>query len=325
MSNKVRITTFNLENLFNRYAILDEPWENRQYEKFIMALDVVSIASRDGDLVSYETTEIQRNNTAMAILDCKPDILAVQEVENLYTLRNFNDIYLDNYFNKMILIDGNDPRGIDVGLMMKDETDDGLKMELIGIRTHIDEQLCETEKIRRKSVKNFGYIVHGGMFSRDCLEVDVKIGKKTLTFLINHFKAQDKTKESEVRRTAQASKVAEYVKSIGSNGKYPIVLGDLNASIDKDTSLNSLMSSKYLNDPFIGDELAWTHYYTYNQEISRLDYILVSTGLKVSSKEIFRKGLTTKCKQFRGERYPTIGPANTEASDHCPVTVTIEV
>src|SRR5262249_50401336 len=115
----VHITTFNVENLFNRYALLDEPWENRDYEKMVMAVGLVSVASREGDLVSYATTEIQRNNTAQAILDSHPDILAVQEVENLYTLRNFNEQYLDNYFDRMVLIDGNDPRGIDVGVLLR--------------------------------------------------------------------------------------------------------------------------------------------------------------------------------------------------------------
>ena len=115
----MKIGTFNLKNLFNRYALLDEPWENRGYEQLVMAIDVVSIASRQGDLVSYETTHIQRNNTALVILETEPDILAVQEVENLNTLRVFNDLYLDDYFGEIILVEGNDPRGIDVGLMVK--------------------------------------------------------------------------------------------------------------------------------------------------------------------------------------------------------------
>jgi hypothetical protein len=127
----VRITTFNVENLFNRYALLDEPWENRDNEKLVMAVGLVSVASRAGDLVSYSTTEIQRNNTAQAILDAKPDILAVQEVENLYTLRNFNEQYLDNYFDRMVLIDGNDPRGIDVGLLLRE----GFEGRIVAMRS----------------------------------------------------------------------------------------------------------------------------------------------------------------------------------------------
>ena len=44
-----------------------------------MALDVASIANRQGELVPEATTVIQRNNTAAAILEVAPDILAVQE------------------------------------------------------------------------------------------------------------------------------------------------------------------------------------------------------------------------------------------------------
>ena len=126
MPTTLRITTFNVENLFNRYAFLDLPWDQRHYEQFVEATGVVSIASRQGDLVSYAITELQRNNTALAILDAQPDILAVQEIENIYTLRNFNDEYLDNYFDRALSIDGNDLRGIDVGLLIKKERKDSL-------------------------------------------------------------------------------------------------------------------------------------------------------------------------------------------------------
>jgi endonuclease/exonuclease/phosphatase family metal-dependent hydrolase len=314
---KIKIATFNLENLFNRYAFLDTPWEERDYEKFIQAVGLVSIASREGDLVSYETTEIQRNNTAMAILDVEPDILAVQEVENIYTLRIFNDTYLDNYFDKIILIDGNDPRGIDVGFMIKK----GFLCEILNIRTHVDDGVT-----RRSTVKNFGYKVEGGIFSRDCLEVDVKINGKVLTFLVNHLKAQDSNVErSAARRKQQADEVFKIAEKASDSSKLPVVLGDLNVDYrkKKDDSLDSLIGSDLLVDPF--PEGTWTHYYTSGKETSRLDYILLHKDLKVLSTDVFRKGLTTKCKQYKGDRYPTIGPEHTEASDHCPTSAVIEV
>jgi len=48
----ITLTTFNVENLFNRYRLLDEPWAGRNYEKMVEAIGLVSVASRSGDLVS---------------------------------------------------------------------------------------------------------------------------------------------------------------------------------------------------------------------------------------------------------------------------------
>jgi len=48
-----------------------------------------------------------------------PDILCLVEVDSMDALRLFNEKYLDSYYNYAILIDGNDPRRIDVGLLSK--------------------------------------------------------------------------------------------------------------------------------------------------------------------------------------------------------------
>lgn len=316
---EIRVTSFNVENLFNRYAFLDVPWEDRHYEKFVQAVGLVSIASREGDLVPYPIADIQRNNTAQAILDAAPDVLAVQEIENIYTLRNFNQSYLDKYFDRMICIDGNDPRGIDVGFLLRK----GLKAEILNIRTHIDEPSEKKKAIERKSFLGSGYWVTGAIFSRDCLEVDLGVGGKVLTFLVNHFKAQDGTKESVTRRSKQAQRVADIVAEAAGVGRIPIVIGDLNVAPKTDKSLESLLKNQFLKDPFPAD--TWTHYYVPQKKISRLDYILPHKSLKVIGHDIVRKGLTTKCKQYTGERYPTVGPEHTEASDHCPTSVVLEI
>jgi len=71
-------------------------------------------------------------------------------------------------------------------------------------------------------------------------------------------------------------------------------------------------------------------------EVSRLDYVLPHKSLVVdpvdvvaldANTSIVRKGLSTKCHQYPMNlaRYPTIGPVDTEASDHCPVIVTLEL
>lgn len=315
----VRVTTFNLENLFNRYALLDEPWANRSYEKMVQSIGLVSIASRAGDLVAYNTTDIQRNNTAQAILDSKPDILAVQEVENLYTLRIFNDQYLDDYFDRILLIDGNDPRGIDVGFLVRT----GFKVEVTSVRTHVADTVAGKSRVDWGTRPGWGYLAGGALFSRDCLEIDVRVGTTTLTFMVNHFKAQDKTKASVDRRRTQATRVAELVKARAKEGKLPVVLGDLNVPPGKDDSLDALLKSPVLKDTLPKNE--WTHYYVPSKTTSRLDYILTHKSLAAGSPEIVRSGLTTKCKQYTGPRYPTVGAEHTEASDHCPVTVSIAV
>lgn len=320
---KITITTFNLENLFNRYAFLDTPWNQQNYEKLVQALGVVSIASRRGDLVAEPITQIQRNNTAQAILDSSPDILAVQEVENLYTLRIFNDSYLDDYFDKLILIDGNDPRGIDVGLMVKK----GSPVEIINVRTHMDEA-TDGGSVRRSSILSQGYLTEGALFSRDCLEVDCLVNGKILTLLVNHFKAQDANDSSIKKRTNQANKVKDLVNKAVGEGKYPIVLGDLNVDQNHprtpgDLSINSLLTSPELKDPFPAD--TWTHYFVPQRTVSRLDYILPHKSLNVDSINIVRKGLTTKCRQYEGPRYATVGAEHTEASDHCPISITLDL
>jgi endonuclease/exonuclease/phosphatase family metal-dependent hydrolase len=316
---QLTVTTFNVENLFNRYAFLDEPWENRSYEGFVQAVGVVSIASRAGDLVSYATTEIQRNNTAQAVLDAAPDILAVQEVENLHTLRIFNDTFLDNYFDRIISIDGNDPRGIDVGLMIRK----GLAAQVVGLRTHVDDAVKSSQSVLHGTARDFGYLATNALFSRDCLEVDVLVGGKTLTFMVNHLKAQDGKPSSVKRRRTQAERVAVLAEANVAAGRFPIVLGDLNVPPTKDDTLKSLLTHPRLQDPFPAD--TWTHYYVGPKTTSRLDYILPDARLTVVSTNVVRNGLTTKCKQYTGPRYPTIGQENTEASDHCPTSVTLEL
>ncbi|POY37956.1 hypothetical protein C3K47_05380 [Solitalea longa] len=321
---KTRIATFNVENLFNRYAFLDQPWDERNYENFIQAVGLVSIAGRDGSLVAYSTTNIQRNNTAQAILDIEPDILAVQEIENIETLRIFNNEFLDDYFDRIIVIEGNDPRGIDLGLMIKNN----FPCEVLNIRTHVDDGVT-----KRQTVVNFGYKVRGSVFSRDCLEVDIKVGNSQLCLLVNHLKAQDQTPNSKERRKKQAEKVAEYVTRIVADGKSPIVLGDLNTDIlrnHNDDSLQSLNDHPNLTEPFLAEAipLDWcSHYYTSGKKISKLDYIFVHKDLETAivDKGIWRKGLTLKCKQYTGDRYPTIGLEHTEASDHCPVWVELDL
>lgn len=331
---KLRVTTFNIENLFNRYALLDEPWENRNYEKLVQAVGLASIASRDGNLVSYETTAVQRDNTARVIIDSKPDVLAVQEVENLYTLRIFNQKFLKNYFDRIILIDGNDPRGIDVGLMIRK----GVKLDVTAIHTFVDEGIDGKQVFRGAgSVQGIGYPAQNAVFSRDCLMVEAKFAGKDIAFLVNHLKAQDGQASSDKRRKGQAERVVQISKDCQKRGVMPIVLGDLNADVagaDQNKnkakkaageSLVPLVRAKNLVDTFKDVQDNWSHFYESGDDVSRLDYILADKNLAVSDRLIVRNGLSLKCEQYTGPRYPTVSLTHSEASDHCAVTTEFSV
>jgi endonuclease/exonuclease/phosphatase family metal-dependent hydrolase len=335
----IRLTTFNCENLFGRYRFLDKPSvsdtsarSTLNYTNSIQVYDVVALEGRSNRVKPKPITHVQRVNTAGAILGATPDILCVNEVENLATLRIFNALYLKNYFERMVLIDGNDPRGIDVGVLIKR----GLKVDLEQVRSHADDAFPRgwLPGSNRLSTAVLG----AATFSRDCLEVDLKVGTHSLTLLLNHLKAQSvdrKTKRdtSTDRRRKQAKQVADIVAEARKRGRLPVVLGDMNKDIRDpayDGSLDPLVTSGALYDPFpdfMPSNEVWSHYYSGDRKVSRLDYILVDSSLNqaVKGAEYFRLGLTPKCKQYAGLRLVTLTKDGEEASDHCPTTVVLNL
>ena len=165
--------------------------------------------------------------------------------------------------------------------------------------------------------------------------------KKTLTLLVNHLKSQLGGKPSDERRLKQSTRVAEIVNENVAAGRLPVVLGDLNAdaSLKNGTTVQPLTKHPELQDPFglpLKKTTTWTHFFDSGGDVSRLDYVLPHKSLVVDPVEvaaldantsIVRKGLTTKCHQYPMTlpRYATIGPVDTEASDHCPVTVVVNL
>lgn len=325
---QLTFTQFNLENLFSRYALLDNPVDQRSVQVHPIGITNIDYQGRP---LSEATTQAQRNNTARAILDCKTDILAVQEVENLWTLRCFNDEYLGGYFGPMVLIEGNDGRGIDVALCIRQ----GCDARITGIRSHMDDVRKGAEagaRVERyyNSARNEITVSHN-LFSRDCLEVDLDAQGKSLTLLVNHFKAQSSGKADDDLRTEQAARVAELAREVKTQKRLPIVIGDLNEDWRQPSKtslkpLKALVDGGTLVDPFAKDADPWTHFYSPTQETSRLDYILVDGSLApaIVASSILRSGITLRCTKA-GERYPTMGVVGTEASDHCPASVTLDL
>lgn len=331
---KLTIGTFNTENLFLRY-FFNRKERGSQFAKPIKWKELLSpvVAAPTEEETQKKAGEIALNinmlgwelensgpisksarvATAKVILENLPDVLAVQEVENLEALLQFNRQFLKNAYPYAMVIDGNDLRQIDVGVLSKHD--------LVSIRSH------------RFEPKGAGPT--GRTFSRDCLEVTIRPTKTTeLTILVNHFKSQIAKNEAErlkgvARRKAQATRVVEILKERFGNklaGNF-VVAGDLNAGPDTE-EIQPLLKAGLVNViDRLPEEERWTHYYKKDNEAEQLDYLLLSPDLAKKNKGkpwIERRGLGTDINYYEGARFEQV-KGKEGASDHCAVFMEITV
>jgi endonuclease/exonuclease/phosphatase family metal-dependent hydrolase len=109
-----------------------------------------------------------------------------------------------------------------------------------------------------------------------------------------------------------------------------VVVGDFNDTPDAEC-LQPLLGKPWLENVVarLPREEQWTHYYDRKKETSHLDFILLSKALAEKNRDalptIERRGLADYAKAYTGPRFPGVGPKGTEASDHCPVFIELEV
>lgn len=155
-------------------------------------------------------------NTGRIVKLVGADVLAVVEVEDRTAMRRFSEQVLaidEPTYGKIEytfcrLMDGNDDRGIDVGLFSR--------MPIVSMNSNVDLGL-PAERI----------------FRRDCAEYEVRTpGGKSLWLLINHFKSKGSgtLAETNARREKECAAVAGICSSRHANHDYVVVAGDLNDS-----------------------------------------------------------------------------------------------
>ena len=121
------------------------------------------------------------------------DVLGVVEAENRPALMRFCKDVMPAVegtpYDHIMLIDGNDERGIDVGLMTKK------KFNIVSIASHVDD---EDED--------------GLIYSRDCAQFEIETADgNTLIVLANHFKSKGfgTPAASNAKRKRQAARTAD--------------------------------------------------------------------------------------------------------------------
>lgn len=243
------------------------------------------------DIVSFKLRSIA---TVIKALD--PDLIALQEVENLELLQRLNDEGGLGYTHA-ILLEGNDPRGIDVALLTR--------LNVLEVKTHKDDALPELPGLP----PNY-------RFSRDCLEVHLEKDGLRFIALINHFVSKAQGAEVTLpRREAQALRVRKIVDELQAADPTNriVVLGDLNDTPDS-IPIRRLTKGKpkesrlYEATSILPPEERYSYIFRGTGEL--IDYILFNKSFKPlinsSSVRIFHDALTD------------------QASDHDPVLVGVK-
>ncbi len=191
----VRLGTFNIENLLSRFDFSGYRNELRQ-DRTLRLFDIRSEAEfqRLEEARLIASTDDMRQLTALAIADMDADILCLQEVDNIEALKAFEYGYLYRMigegYRQKYLMEGNDTRGIDVALMMRDTTRSGLPIELADIRSHARLTYADLN-LFTPELAALDYKPTDRIFKRDCLEADLKIGGLPFTVYVVHFKSMN--------------------------------------------------------------------------------------------------------------------------------------
>ena len=267
------------------------------------------------ELIEEPIDEQSMRNTARVIRDVNADILGVIEAEHRPGLCVFNETLLKAVEGKpypsVMLIDGNDERGIDVGIL----TRDGLSIERM--KSHVDDRTAHGDHV----------------FSRDCPEYWIRTaGGEEIIVLVNHFKSKGfgSPAKSNARRKEQAARVAAIYEALRSDGHTKIaVVGDFNDTPDSDP-LSPLVGKTDLKDIFTHPNFEDDgHPGTFGlaNKSNKIDYVLLSPRLfeKVERGGVFRTGVWPGVKPKRWEVYDELARPEDAASDHAAVWADVDV
>jgi len=366
----LRLATFNVENLMTRFdftGFRNQLRQDRVIQLFEVRNEGVYQQLEQARVIA--STDDTRQMTALAIADADADILCLQEIDNMAALQAFEYGYLfrmvGNGYRQKYLVEGNDSRGIDVAVLMREETRDGQKIELREIKSHAMVTYRELG-LFDETLAAHGHI-DDKVFKRDCLELDLLIGGVPFTLYVVHFKSMGSPRDGldgrqstmPVRR-AEVRAVRRIIEDRFGAGatasKNFAICGDMNDYQERVDVIGSRRTGYRFEhrdetesalDAFSHDGFAenvmrrrdpidrWTLYHArgpQEQWLCQLDYIWLSPALSAANSgrkpEIIRNGQPFRTVFPPGqevERYPRTGWDRPKASDHCPVVMTLDL
>ncbi|MGH6903394.1 MAG: endonuclease/exonuclease/phosphatase family protein, partial [Geminicoccaceae bacterium] len=254
-------------------------------------------------------------NTARVMIDLEADVLGVVEAENRPALAAFNEEIIaaigGQPLQHVMVIDGNDDRGIDVGLMTRTGFPIG------PMRSHVDDRLPIGETV----------------LSRDCPEFTVTTAAGArLVVLVNHFKSKGfgSQSTSNSRRRAQAERVKAIYEGLVADGvELVAVVGDLNDTPGS-APLKPLVEDTDLKDAFTHpafDDGGFPGTFGLCNASNKIDYLLLSPQLfaQVQAGGVFRKGMWPGSRPRRWDVYPELSRPVEAGSDHAAIWVDVDV
>jgi endonuclease/exonuclease/phosphatase family metal-dependent hydrolase len=265
------------------------------------------------ELKTEQVNEIATQNTARVVCDVNADVIGSIEVDNRIALQRLNEQLLPSVkaqpYPHIMLIDGNDERGIDVGLMSR--------LPIGTMRSHVD----DVEDGSRT-------------FSRDCPEYQILLpAGGALLLLINHFKSKGfgSQAESNERRLRQAKRVRAIYEQRKQEGVTRIaVIGDFNDTPDSAPLAPLLGQGSDLRDifghpSFQDDGRPGT--FGNGAKSQKIDYILLSPELfnLVNSAGVFRKGVWGGKNGDLFPHFPEMTKPIHAASDHAALFVDLNI
>jgi endonuclease/exonuclease/phosphatase family metal-dependent hydrolase len=333
---RLRIATFNVENLVSRNVY--GPKARPQTAPALSLFDFADPAMREQAQASVAVSleDDDRQATALAIAETRADILALQEVDNLGILAPFLSNYVhavsDVRYGHLRLISGNDPRGIDCAFAARK----GLFADekAVTARSWHEATFGDLD-VYEEGLEVFKITPDDLVFNRDCLEIGLDFGDRTLTLFICHLKsmgfAPDGRDATRILRNAETRAVRRIVERRFGEGWREanwIIAGDFNDyryRVGPGGAIEDTLPSgiDVLFDDFAVDATAglprenrWTLYHRDLVDSERvieqhvqLDYIMLSPALAAANPdpkpEIIRRGL--------GYRAP-LDPAHSDRS-----------